>query len=345
MTATAVVVNARCLRRRITGVERYAHALVRRLGDKLRAAGPARSLEGLRGHYWEQVKLPRLVHDGELLWSPANTGPLAVKKQVVTIHDLSVLDHPEWFDRRVAFWYGYLLPRLARQARRVITDSVFSQQRLLDRLRLKEDSTVVVPCGVDGRFHPASEAETTAVLREYGVHGPYLFTVGSLEPRKNLGVLFAAWQRIRPRLRGVELVVAGAGRSSFRGTGFRMPPPGVRMLGFVGDDHLPALYQRSLACLLVSLYEGFGLTLLEAAACGAPVVGSDIPALRETIGDAMLMVNPVDTESVAAGLVRIVEESDLRAQLRSCGLARARQLTWERTADLTWQVLQEAAAA
>ncbi|HPU78519.1 MAG TPA: glycosyltransferase family 1 protein, partial [Thermosynergistes sp.] len=168
----------------------------------------------------------------------------------------------------------------------------------------------------------------------------------TIEPRKNLQRLLEAWCVICQKLpQDVWLVVAGAkGRESiFRDASFNDLPPKVYMAGHVPDEHLPALYSGALFFAYVSLYEGFGFPPLEAMACGTPVLTSNVTSIPEVVGDAALMVDPYDVEAIADGIKRLVEDSSLRAELSRRGIARAKMFTWDKTAELTWKVLEEAA--
>ncbi len=149
-----LAVNGRFQNQRTTGVQRYAHEITKRLSLQAEIVAPRGWNSGVRGHIWEQTVLPQLAR-GALLWSPCNTGPLSVGRQVVTIHDCACFDHPEAFSRTFAAWYQWLLPRLARRARRVITVSRFSASRLADVCGVDVDQIEVIYNGVDARFRPA----------------------------------------------------------------------------------------------------------------------------------------------------------------------------------------------
>lgn len=339
--ASALAVNGRCLANPVSGVERYTAEITRRFNGHVRVLRPQPTARGLSGHLWEQVRLPRLIERDELLWSPANTGPLSVSRQVVTIHDLSPLEHPEWFHPRFASWYGYLLPRLARRARRVITDSLFSKSRIVELLDVREDHVVEIPLGVAGRFHPPTDnacvQDRTAVERK----PPYFLVVGSLQPRKNLATLFTAWERVGFAAEEAKLLVAGASAKAFRAERFDHLPQNVELIGAVDDDELPRLYGEALGVVLASYYEGFGLPLLEAMACGAPVICSNATALPEVGGDVPLYVDPHDSDSLGQALLTLRHDGQLRMNLRMRGVLRARAFSWEDTAERVWRVLEE----
>lgn len=299
-------------------------------------------MSGLHGHLWEQFSLPRQVDDGEVLWSPANSGPLWISNQVLTLHDVSALEHPEWFSLPFAAWYRWLLPRLVNHVRRVITISEFSRQRILETFRLPDNKVISIPEGVDQeRFHPISKIDIQRVRERYNMQSDYLLVVATLEPRKNLGRLLEAWKRASEQLKSIWLVVAGGTSSVFRTVDLGSIPQRVRWLGYVDEQELPALYSGALAFILPSLYEGFGLSVVEAMACGAPVIVSRVGALPEVVGKAGLYVDPQDADGMAEAICRLAEKTELQETLRCKGMEQARQLTWERTARAVRNILLE----
>ena len=330
----------------LTGVQRYTHELLRRLDGRVRAIFPKHCLNGVIGHLWEQTVLSVLAR-GHLLWSPANVGPLSIRHQVLTIHDLACIEHPEWFDRRFAAWYRCIIPLLARRVTRLITVSEFTRRRLLHLTGLPESRVLVIPNGVDERFRPRTAHEIKHVKQKIGIYpDTYVLGVGTVEPRKNLPQLLNAWRLSEPCLPAdVWLVIVGAqGKSHiFRATKIESIPSRVLFTGFVADDDLPALYSGAVALAYPSMYEGFGLPALEAMASGTVPIVADSTALPEVVGDAGLLVNPSRTEDLAAAITRIVEDSELRDELSRRGIDRIREFTWERAADRTWRALEEAA--
>lgn len=337
-----VLVNARYLHHRVSGVQRYAHEVVSRLGQRVNLFSPKRGGTGVFGHIWEQVILPLEIGKRNLLWSPANTGPLTTQNQVVTIHDLCVIDHPEWFDPKFSAWYRFLLPRLAERVIKVITDSDYSRERILELFSLQKDRVVAIPLGVDTRFRPTPQEYIDVARSKYGIEKDYLAVIGSLQPRKNLTRLFQAWKQIHTNYKSLQLVVVGSTGHTFRDAGFIELPRGVNLTGYVKDTDLPMIYSGALAFVLPSLYEGFGLPLLEAMACGTPVICSNTTSLPEVVANAGILVDPYDPKAIAYGIQQMVEDHKLRNEFHQLGLKRAKQFTWEKTADEIWKVLLEA---
>ena len=341
-----IVANVRTTRARTTGVQRYVAELLSRLGTRIKRVEPSLSLHGLAGHAWEQFVLPRRLR-GRLLWSPANTGPLGVERQVLTVHDLSAFECPEHLNPSFVAWYRWLLPRLVRRVRRVLVDSNFTRSRLLALTDVKPEKIAVVALGVDDRFHPCEEGEMARARAALRVPTRrYLLSLGSLEPRKNLPRLLRAWEHVQGRLPAeIWLVVAGSRGSGRVFRRQRMPalPARVHLSGYVDDALLPALYSGALAFVFPSEYEGFGLPPLEAMACGAPVICSNRASLPEVVGDAALLVEPDDLDSMSGAIQRAVEDAATRESLRARGLARVKAFTWERSADQTWAVLEDSA--
>jgi glycosyltransferase involved in cell wall biosynthesis len=337
-----IVANVRTLRDYPTGVQRYTTEVVERLADEVDQIAPSRGAHGVLGHVWEQTALPGKLGD-RLLWSPGGTGPWRVSRQVVTVHDAAPLDHPEWFDRKFAHWYRFLVPKLLAGVRSVITVSHFSKRRLVAHVPEAEERIAVIPLAKGEAFQPAGEDEVAELRRRLRLPPSYVLVVGSLQPRKNVARLLDAWDRVRERSPDTILAVAGLRFDEiFGGAGFERLPRRVLLLGYVNDADLPALYSGAHAFVYPSLYEGFGLPPLEAIACGTPVLAANSGSLPEVIGDAGVLVDPRDVDAIADGLTRVIEDETLRARLRASGLERARDFSWERTAAETRRVLRAA---
>src|SRR4029077_7784571 len=172
-------VNLRTLGYHITGVQRYLLSLLPHLPPELSSVKPAQALQGIKGHLWEQLYLPtQLKH--RLLWSPGNTGPLGVSRQVLTVHDAAPLEHPEWFERKFALWYSALLPRLIRKVRAIITVSHFSKDRIVRLTGTEQDHIDVIYNGVDQRFRPLDPRTFEQVSINFKLDRPYILYVGSV---------------------------------------------------------------------------------------------------------------------------------------------------------------------
>jgi glycosyltransferase involved in cell wall biosynthesis len=318
-----IALNARAaVRPELGGVERWARELAARLpalGD-YEVISPPAALSHRAGHAWEQAVLPARARRARLLLNPANLAPLAFPRNAVVIHDAAALRHPEWYSPLYARWQRAVLPRIAKRARVVITVSAFSQRELRELLDVDAH---VIPGGVDQRFQPTADPEPARAALQ--LDHPYVLTVASQTARKNLASLDATCRRLGDD--GIELVAAGGDRPQFRSEGAGSTGP-ARPLGHVPDAHLPGLYAGASAFVLPSWHEGFGLTCLEAMACGVPVVAANAGALPETCGDAALYADPNEPEDIARQVLRAIGDDALGAQ----GRRRAAEFTWERTA-------------
>lgn len=326
-----MLIDARAAARaELGGVERWARELTARLPEiapeRYAVALPPRALAHRAGHAWEQLALPAraTASRARAILCPANLAPLASRRTVVVLHDVAPLREPAWYSDLYVRWQRAVLPRIARRAALIITPSAFSRDEVVDLLGVPAERVVVVPGGVDPRFTPAADPAPARAAHGLGATDPYVLTVASRTARKNLAVLDLAARRLAAR--GVRLVAAGGDRPQFRGEG---ETAGVRALGHVDDALLPGLYAGAAAFVLPSLYEGFGLTALEALAAGVPVVAADRGALPEVCGDAAQLVDPTDAEAIAAALERALDDP---ARWRAAGPPRAAPLTWDATA-------------
>jgi glycosyltransferase involved in cell wall biosynthesis len=331
-TATQVVINGRFLARRVTGVERYGREILRYIGDSTRVVGTRR--QGLAGHAWEQSILPSKLKRHFILWSPANSGPVMIRNQALTIHDLSPLEHPEWFRRSFTTWYRLFLPILAKRVQTVFTPSEYVKRKIVKRFGVRD--VIVTPNGVDhSLFHPG--AKQIAL----DVPGSYLLFVGSLEPRKNLNLLLQAWTEIKDEFKQMWLMIVGVSGKVFRPVYISPQTERVCWLGYVDDETLAGLYANAALFVLPSREEGFGLPALEAMASGTPVIVSDGGALPEVVSDAGMMFCLSNPDGLRDALKECLGRDGLRFELREKGLARARGFSWQATSELVWKHLHE----
>jgi glycosyltransferase involved in cell wall biosynthesis len=329
----------RALRDDGTGVGRYIRALSGALPQRhdiaLIAYGEAKPrLVG------PQLLLPlRMRRDGaQLIHGPANSLPLfeAGLPGVVTIHDLAIYDHPEWFPAGQWFATRVVVPQSARRARLIICPSEATRRAVVRLFGIVPDRCRVIPHGVDTEFAlPASPPVRAEVRARYGLPERYLLQLGTVQPRKNYITSLRALARI-PIAQRIPLVVAGA-------FGWNYDPvvdavrelelrDWVRFVGYAGLPDLPALYQMAEAVLFPSLDEGFGLPLLEAFAGGTPVVASNAGAIPEVAGEAALLSSPEDAQALADNLLRLLTDDRLRERQVAAGRARAARYTWSASA-------------
>ncbi len=290
---------------------------------------------------WKHLALPlALARDGrDVFHSPTGTLPVwAPCRQVVTIHDLFAAVEPRWFAPRVAWQLRTTQRRAAHTAARVIAVSDNTRRDLIERFDVPEAKISVVPNGVDHtRFRPA-EVDAEAVARRFGVPYPFVLFVGSLMPWRNAPRLL----RAVARLGSLGLLFVGRdiwGTDPTERIAAENGWDWARFAGYVPDADLPELYAAARVFAYPSLYEGFGIPPLEAMACGTPVVASTAGAFPEVLGDAALLVDPLDEVALAQALRAAVDDHGM---LRRRGLERAAGYTWQRAAAETWQVYEAA---
>lgn len=325
-----IVANARITGLKIGGQQRAAIEILNRLPEIGRIA-PVRPLSGIKAHLWEQTVLPVRTL-GNVLWSPSATGPITKANQVVTLHDVAFLDLPEFFSNSFVTLYQNLLPVLVRRAVRVVTVSEFSRTRIAETLNVAPEGIEVIGNGVSTHFRPYSEADIEATRVALSLPKKYVLLQATADKRKNLIRSLQAWALAQKRLpENIHLVVSGnPDRSHVFGTLNQLPVvPRTKFIGYVEESQIGPLLAGATAFLFPSLYEGFGIPIIEAMSCRTPVLTSAATATREIAGEAALLVDPYSVEDIAAGIVRLVEDEDFRAELVNKGLKVAGQHTWD----------------
>ncbi len=277
--------------------------------------------------------------------------PLRHARGVLTVHDLAFLMHPECADNRLRAYLDDVVPRSVRRADFVIADSENTRNDLVVLLGVRPDRVEVVPGGVEPRFRPVVDPDGLARARErLGVGtAPFILAVGVLEPRKNLTTLMDAFAELKRRgtLPDLKLVLAGGRGWLVDGILEHRAASPVRddilFPGFIADELLPAVYSAANVLAFPSLYEGFGLPVLEAMACGTPVVSSNASCLPEVAAGAALMVEPTDTGALTDALERVLDDDALHADLSRKGLERARRYSWKAAAERLLRVYKRVA--
>lgn len=277
--------------------------------------------------------------------------PFCHKPIVVTIHDLSFEHFPQFFTPRERFFFRRAIPHTARRAAKVLTVSEYSRRDIINTYQLPPEKVVVTPNGVGPEFRPTRDEERLqAVKKKYGIERPYLLSVGNLQPRKNLARLIKAYSRLREMFEDFrhQLVIVGKRAWLYRNIlheANRSPYAGDMVFtGYVPESDLPDLYSGAAVFVYPSIFEGFGLPVLEAMACGTPVITSNSSSLPEVVGEAGLMVDPYDEEAWARTILRVVEDRQLRNELAERSVQQAARFSWRRTAELTLAVYREVGA-
>ena len=349
---------SRAARPNQTGTEAYSRHLIEALvpratGHRLTLYYDRPPTAPIRGAATRVVPSPRLWTHARLslemlrdrpdaLFVPSHVVPLIhPPATVVTIHDLGYLRYRLAYPAGAWIYLAVSTIWSARAAREVVVDSSATGRDLARHAGIEPARVHVVHLGVEPRFRPLPAAEIEPALARLGLEPGYLLFVGTLQPRKNLRRLLRAYGLARREAAVPPLVIAG-------GLGHRAAeltwPDGARHVGYAPPADLPALYGGASAFVFPSLFEGFGLPLLEAMACGTPVLAGANSSMPEVVGDAGLLVDATSVRAIADGLIRLATDTALRENLRQRGLARAAAFTWERAARETLAVLERAAA-
>jgi glycosyltransferase involved in cell wall biosynthesis len=299
---------------------------------------------------WEQTILPLklLTKRIDLYHGPAFVVPFAKScPRVVTIHDASFRLTPERHSHQRRFYYRAIVPTVMHASDGIITVSRSAKTDLLDVAAVPQDKVSVIPLGVDPQFQPITAPHLLERIRcKYGLPRDFILFVGMIEPRKNLEALVDAYLADSLSAR-FDLVLAGSLGWGYSDLLRKVTASGaadrIRLPGYVDAADLPALYSAASLFAYPSFYEGFGLPVLEAMACGTPVVTSSVSSLPEVAGTAALLADPHDCNALAGALCDILNSAKLHAELSRRGLDRAKSFTWARTAEKTLAVYRRIA--
>ncbi|WP_457424690.1 glycosyltransferase family 4 protein [Roseateles sp. P5_E7] len=275
--------------------------------------------------------------------------PICPVRLAMTMHGSVTFSHPYFYPPRVLARLNPLLRRGVRRAKLTVCVSDFVKHELMERFGLPEERLLTVYHGVNSTFKPQPPAAAAErVQRDHGLSNPYVIYVGKLHANKNIVRLIEAFDLATRGQEHVELVLVGRmfyGSDDIEQTVQRLGlAPRIHRLGHLPQDALPDLYAGAECMVFPTLWEGFGLPIIEAMACGAPVIASNIACVPEIAGNAAVLVDPLSTEAIATALADLLASPERRAELRARGLARAAEFTWERTARQTLQAYERLAA-
>ncbi|MBB4011600.1 glycosyltransferase family 4 protein [Niveibacterium umoris] len=351
-SSSTIVVNGRFLGRRATGVDRFAYEVLNAIDSLLDRSDPrlaelefkvliprtvperhqfrniSVSAVGKRdGQLWEQLDLRGAVK-GRLLLSLCNTAPAGVRSQVVVIHDAATAAIPRAFSRGFRWWYRILMPLLGLMSRRIITVSEFSKGELTRRFGIPAKKIDVV---IEGGEHILRVPADVGAIARFGLADrPFVLAVSSMAAHKNFRLVLDTIAKLDDP--PFDIAIAGGANARVFGSAGLVHSDRVKWLGYVSDGELRALYEGAMCFVFPSLYEGFGIPPLEAMTCGCPVVAARAASIPEVCGDAAVFFDPHNADELAAQLVRVAGDADLRAELVAKGRVQAAKFSWEAAA-------------
>lgn len=328
------------------GISRYMHEIISRRPEIIEIDGlkPGNSafLEGILGLFWDQIAVP-LRSFKKFLWSPNNFASIFKSNQIVTIHDVAPIENPLWYDKRFALLFATLVPISAKRCKHIITVSNDAKQKIVRYAGINPDKITVIPLGVDhNKFFPASENDVKTTLKKHGLKSKsYILLIGPLDERKNLEFAVIVLSKLLESFQSaVSIVITGKKRN--RTTIYEgINNKSVKFTGFVSDEDLRCLYSGALFLVFPSLYEGFGLPVLEAMTCGCPVVASRSTSIPEVLGECGSYFTPNSEEELKVACQEMLLSQELRDNYSKLGRERSLGFNWDLTAKKTWETIDK----
>lgn len=340
-----IYVNARFLTQELTGVQRFAVEISRQLialcGERVKFVAPigikfpelaaelgAEVTGRHTGYFWEQVELPAYLkrNGSPVLLNLCSVAPLCYENNVLAIHDITWVRYPGTYNCGFRMAYNYLVPRLARKAKKIITVSDFSLKEISGYYNIPENRFVVVHNAVSQRF--------SQVIDDSLRNENYFVAVSSIKENKNFPMVIASFNLLKKRLPDVKLYIIGDVREKVFGNVSLdiCGNPDIVLLGRVSDNELIRYYSNAVGFIFPSLYEGFGIPVLEAQACGCPVISSNSGSLPEVLLDSALLCSPDDAQAFADNMYAVATDMELRNVLKNNGKKNIERFSWEESA-------------
>lgn len=354
-----IFINGRFLTQKITGTQRNSFELTKHLLPLIKDAvvlvpndeintnyeiksWPLLRTGKLKGVLWEQLDLPLFLKkqkEKSLLLNLTNTAPLLYSNQIVSVMDMTTFIEPAWFNKKFAYYYQWLIPKIVKRSRAVFTISENSKRDIIKFTGIDESKIKVLYCGISEIFLDGSASRSDIIERLGLQRHSYLMAVSSLDPRKNFRKLIESFFETDIK---VPLVIVGSGGKAFRDAGFpQYDTSRVLFTGYISDEDLKQLYNSSLCFVYPSLYEGFGIPPLEAMACGCATVVANTSSLPEVCNDASLYIDPLDSKSIAAAIKEVVSNETLRVSLVTKGFENVKRFSWKSTATKALREIQQ----
>ncbi len=360
-------INADVLDRSFGGISKYTHNLIKNLlrvdkkneyvlihnrknSNPLYNLGEEIILPGypVKDTIKNLFLYPNLVKKEKLdiIHDTNQVGPFLFKlraKTVQTIHDLTALKYPHLHKSYVAFGHGFLLPRIIKNVDHFVADSQSTKDDIIKHLHVSENKIDVAYAGIDDSYRVLRNTEK--VLRKYKIDYPFLLHVGVIEPRKNLVRLVRVFNQLRKVNKKYKLVLVGPrgwkSRKVFETIKKYNLQKHIIFIGKVPEPDLPLFYNSADFSVYSSIYEGFGMPVVEAMACGCPVITSNISSLPEIAGNAAILVNPFSAKSIFSAMQTLIEDESLRKKLSKRGLEQSKKFSWEKCAKQTLNVYEK----
>ncbi len=336
--------NGRILSVQSNGQRRVAQETVAALGLKV-LMPPAGIVSGVRAHIWEQTGLPARLK-GAPLWSPSTSAPMFYRNQVVTVHDLAFVDVPQFFTPSFNALYRTVVRRAVHSARLVVAVSEFSRRRIIEEYGIRPEKVRCIYPGVSPAYFRRSAAEIAALRSEFGLQDhPYLVAMAVNDQRKNFGGILSAWNALGNARGDARLVLFGreanprvfaVGQATAAGV-----EQGVIAIGKISDEQAATLLSGARGFVFPSFYEGFGLPIIEASACGTQVLTSNRASMPEIAPAGSLLVDPFSMQDIAEGMLAMLSTSGEAADSQSL-IDGAAAFSWTRAAELYRTVFRDA---
>ncbi|RZJ77559.1 MAG: glycosyltransferase family 1 protein [Flavobacterium sp.] len=293
----------------------------------------------LKSHFWEQIDLLYFLkaNKNPLLVSFSGLGPLFYKNQITTIHDLSFYANKTWFSKAYTLIYSIATPIVAKSSKKIFTVSNFSKSEIVKYLGIHESNIEVIYNAVANHLHNGGSADKVTPQVDEILKHKYVLAVSSIDPRKNLQGLIDSFLALE--VSDCKLVLVGKTSSHFN---IRLDDTNKDILfaGFVSDTDLMALYANCEFFIYPSFYEGFGIPPLEAMKSGSAVLAAKIPSLEEVCADAALYINPYNTDDMKEKMLQVMQNSELRNELKAKGITRAQYFTWEASGKKVYDLIK-----
>lgn len=351
-----IVINARFLTQQLTGVQRFAFEISRALKAlykeqdirffapkdiQLQTEASDLNVEVIgshTGHLWEQLDLPKHLKKlgNPLLLNFCNTAPIFYKNKISTLHDITYIRFPHTFSKAFRYYYRFVMPLVLKTSKHIFTVSNFSKQEISRYYHISNEYISVIYNAVDQAFHQQ--------LDENLKKENYLLAVSSVKENKNFGMILKAYEEASKHTNNLKLFIVGdLKNNNFSNIDLKIfvKHPGIKFLGRVSDTQLIKLYSNAIAFLFPSLYEGFGIPVLEAQSCACPVIASNASSLPEVLRNSADLINPQNINDLIKAIHKIVNNIEHRKALIATGIKNASRFSWEQSAEKVFSTINE----